>query len=80
MKKKKRPKGFKPYKYDEKEWDFEKAVEVTPDKKTRAVSTSIRLPLEMVQKLRRMAKKKGSIGYQTLLKMWIAERLEKESA
>lgn len=76
----KKPKGFKPYKYDPKEWDFDKAVEVTPDKKARAVSTSIRLPYTMVQKLRKVAKQKGGIGYQTLLKLWIAERLEKESA
>jgi hypothetical protein len=44
------------------------------------VSASIRLPKEMVAKLLRVAKRKGDIGYQTLLKIWIAERLEKESA
>lgn len=38
------------------------------------------MPKKMVDKLRRIAKKKGGIGYQTLLKIWIAERLEKESA
>jgi hypothetical protein len=34
----------------------------------------------MVLKLKKIARKKGDIGYQTLLKIWIAERLEKESA
>jgi len=40
----------------------------------------IRLPKEMVAKLRKVARKTGDIGYQTLLKIWIAERLEKETA
>ncbi len=57
-----------------------KSVEVIPEKKASGVSTSIRLPKEMVSKLRRVARKKGDIGYQTLLKIWIAERLEKETA
>lgn len=67
--------------YDPSEWDESKSVEVDPEPRIRAgISTSIRLPKEMVTKLRRIAKKKGGIGYQTLLKIWIAERLEKESA
>jgi len=71
----------KAYKYNANEWDEDKSVEVTPEKKkTPGVSTSIRLPKDMVAKLRKIAKKKGDIGYQTLLKIWIAERLEKESA
>ena len=70
-----------PSKYDSSEWDETKSVAVIPDKRTRSgISTSIRLPKEMVSKLRRIARKKGDIGYQTLLKIWIAERLEKESA
>lgn len=69
------------YKYDPKEWDESKSVEVVPEqRKASGISTSIRLPKEMVSKLRKIAKKKGDIGYQTLLKIWIAERLEKESA
>lgn len=67
--------------YNPHEWDHSKAVEVVPDKKSLSgISTSIRLPKEMVQKLRKIAQKKGGIGYQTLLKIWIAERLEQESA
>lgn len=68
-------------KYDPKEWDDSKSVRVTPEPRMRSgISTSIRLPKEMVVKLRRIARRKGDIGYQTLLKIWIAERLEKESA
>ncbi|MBC7457160.1 MAG: hypothetical protein H7235_02695 [Bdellovibrionaceae bacterium] len=69
------------YKYNAKDWDDSKSVKVTPEKKvTSDVSTSIRLPKTMVNKLKRIAKKKGDIGYQTLLKIWIAERLEQEAA
>ena len=67
--------------YDPSEWDEEKSTAVDPEPGLRSgISTSIRLPKDMVNKLRRIAKKKGGIGYQTLLKIWIAERLEKESA
>ncbi len=34
----------------------------------------------MVSQLRKVAQKKGGVGYQTLIKIWIAERLEKELA
>jgi len=71
----------KSYQYDASEWDESKSERVSPEPRMKSgVSTSIRLPKEMVSKLRRVAKKKGDIGYQTLLKIWIAERLEKESA
>ena len=75
--------GFmkKQYKYNAKDWDEKKSIRVLPEKKvTTDISTSIRLPKEMVEKLRKVAKRKGNIGYQTLLKIWIAERLEKEAA
>ena len=68
-------------KYNPKDWDDSKSEHVIPEPKMNSgISTSIRLPKEMVAKLRKIAKKKGGIGYQTLLKIWIAERLEKESA
>jgi len=71
----------KTYRYDPKEWNDTKSESVVPEPRMKSgVSTSIRLPKDMVAKLRRIAKKKGDIGYQTLLKIWIAERLEKESA
>jgi hypothetical protein len=73
-------KKAKPYKYEASEWDEAKSVEVTPEKHLSGISTSIRLPKDMVAKLRKVAKRKGDVGYQTLLKIWIAERLEKEIA
>ena len=67
--------------YDPNEWDESKTVAVTPEKgKKSELSTSIRLPRTMIQKLKKIASKKGEIGYQTLIKMWIAERLEDEAA
>lgn len=69
------------YRYDPTEWDESKSVTVEPEPRMGSgISTSIRLPKQMVAKLRRVARKKGGIGYQTLLKIWIAERLEKETA
>lgn len=65
--------------YNPKEWDESKSVRVVPGKRTRSeISTSIRLSKSMVDQLRKVAKRKGDIGYQTLLKIWIAERLEEE--
>lgn len=66
--------------YNPDEWDESKTVEVTPEPRMKSgVSTSIRLPSEMVTKLRKIARKKGDIGYQTLIKIWIAERLDEET-
>ncbi len=71
----------KTYKYKSKDWDESNSAHVVPEPRLNSgISTSIRLPKEMVTKLRKVAKRKGGIGYQTLLKIWIAERLEKESA
>ncbi len=67
--------------YDPAEWDETKSVTVDPEpRSTAGISTSIRLPKQMIAQLRRVARRKGGIGYQTLLKIWIAERLEKETA
>jgi hypothetical protein len=66
--------------YDPEEWDESSTVEVNPEPRMKAgLSTSIRLPVAMVNKLRKIAAKKGDIGYQTLIKIWIAERLEEET-
>ncbi|MCE3010121.1 MAG: BrnA antitoxin family protein [Proteobacteria bacterium] len=73
-------KQVRSYKYKSRDWDESKSVQVQPKKSSKGISTSIRLPREMVLKLKKIARKKGDIGYQTLLKIWIAERLEKESA
>ena len=69
------------YRYDPADWDESKSVTVEPEPRMSAgISTSIRLPRQMVAQLRKVARRKGGIGYQTLLKIWIAERLEKETA
>lgn len=71
----------KGYKYNPSEWDEDKAEKVTPEQRViSGVSTSIRLPKNMVTQLKKIARRKGDIGYQTLLKIWIAERLEEETA
>ncbi len=70
----------KKYKYDAKEWDESKSVSVEPDADSRGYSTSIRLSKKMIDELRKIARRKGDIGYQTLIKIWIAERLEKEGS
>ena len=82
MKKKKKMKAkAKEFRYKAAEWDETKSVAVNPEPRMKSgVSTSIRLPKEMVTKLKRIAKRKGDIGYQTLLKIWIAERLEEEES
>ena len=41
--------------------------------------SSVRLPLEMVESLKIVAKSKGEPEYQTLVKRWIEERLQQES-
>ena len=59
------------YQYNSKEWDESKSVEVIPEKKSNSdISTSIRLPSPMIRKLKKVALKKGEIGYQTLIKIW----------
>lgn len=67
-------------KYDPNDWDDKKSEFVVSEKGVSGISTSIRLPKEMIDKLKKIARRKGGIGYQTLLKIWIAERLEKETA
>ena len=80
--KEKNRKKTKKYTYDPSEWDESKGVHVKSDKNkgVNELSTSIRLPVSMVNKLRKVASRKGEIGYQTLIKIWIAERLEEEEA
>lgn len=69
----------KKYVYNSNDWDDSKSEKVIPEKRIiSGVSTSIRLPKDMILKLRKIAKQKGDVGYQTLLKIWIAERLDQE--
>ncbi len=44
------------------------------------LSTSIRLPKLVIAKLKKMAAKKGGIGYQTLIKIWISENIAADAA
>lgn len=81
MKSKTKKRKNAPYKYNPGDWDETKAVTVEPEpRQVGGISTSIRLPFSMVTKLRKVAQRKGDIGYQTLIKIWIAERLEEEEA
>lgn len=75
-----KPKKKTEVKYNPQEWDESSVTEVVPEPRMKTgLSTSIRLPASMVNKLRKIAAKKGDIGYQTLIKIWIAERLEEET-
>ena len=75
---KKKPKTTK-QEYNAQEWDDSESVVVIPEPRIKSgIPTSIRLPLQMIEQLRKIAEKKGDIGYQTLIKIWIAERLEEE--
>lgn len=70
----------KNYQYNPNDWDEKSTVRVVPKKVPKGyISTSIRLPVSMIFKMRKIADRKGGIGYQTLMKLWIAERIEKES-
>lgn len=67
--------------YNPADWDESRSVTVDPEPGMgRGLSTSIRLPRQMIAQLRKIARRKGGVGYQTLLKIWIAERIEKEIA
>lgn len=68
------------YKCKANDWDDTKSVSVEPDAHERGYSTSIRLLKKMIDGLRKVAEWKGDVGYQTLIKIWIAERLEKETS
>ena len=63
MKKRNKRKNLK-HAYDASEWDESKGVHVKYNKKkgVNELSTSIRLPLSMVNRLRKVASRKGEIG------------------
>ena len=56
------------------EFDESKALHV-PAKKRENILISIRLPIRMIQQLREVAIKKGDIGYQQIIKIFIADGL-----
>jgi predicted DNA binding CopG/RHH family protein len=54
------------------------AVEVTfEDARPRKTQISLRLDAESIAELRAVARRKG-VGYQTLIRMWVVERLAQE--
>lgn len=59
------------------DWDDAKRV-VLPNLKASQKTISLRLPAMMLAELKRLANKKD-VPYQSLLKMFLAERLDEES-
>lgn len=61
--------------------DFNNSEEilVTP-KKLKSKIISIRLPIAMLNNLKIIASKKGDIGYQQIIKIYIAEGLIKDNS
>ena len=55
--------------------DWSKAVRVRfPNLKPSSSSISLRLPLPLLEQIRVAAKKRG-VQYQSLIKMWLADRV-----
>lgn len=46
---------------------------------TRHTPNVIRLPIRLVEKLKTVAEREGKTEYQTIVKAWIEERLQKET-
>ncbi len=59
-----------------KDFDESKALRV-PGKKRESKLISIRLPRDMIQRLRAVAMQKGNLGYQQLIRMLLDEALSK---
>ena len=60
-----------------KEFDESEAIHV-PAKRRDSKLISIRLPMDMLKQLRDVAQKRGDIGYQQLMKSYLADGLERE--
>lgn len=60
-----------------KEFDEAEAIHV-PAKRRDSKLISIRLPMDMLKQLRDVAQKRGDIGYQQLIKSYLADGLERE--
>ena len=46
---------------------------------TRQTPNAVRLPSRLVEKLKTVAEREGKTEYQTIVKAWIEERLQKET-
>lgn len=60
-----------------KDFDESEAIHI-PAKKLESKLISIRIPMNMLDKLREVAVQKGHIGYQQLIKTYVAEGLLRE--
>lgn len=60
-----------------KEFDEAEAVHVSAKRRDSKL-ISIRLPMDMLKQLREVAQKRGDIGYQQLIKSYLADGLERE--
>ena len=59
--------------------DFDESAEIfVPARKRKNKLISIRFPIAMIRELRRVSTQKGDIGYQQVLKAYIAEGLSRE--
>ena len=58
--------------------DFNRAEALTLPAKTGNKLISIRVPIDLLKRLRRRADAMGDIGYQTLIKIYIAAGLHKD--
>ena len=60
-----------------KDFDESQAFYV-PGKKRESKLISIRLPMDMIHKLREIANRRGDVGYQSLIKIYLADSLKRE--
>ena len=60
-----------------KDFDESQALYV-PGRKRASKPISIRLPMDMIHQLRQIARQKGNIGYQQIIKLYLAESLLRE--
>jgi predicted DNA binding CopG/RHH family protein len=62
-----------------KEFDKSQAIHI-PAKRRDSKLISIRLPVDMLQQLRDMAQQRGDIGYQQLIKSYLADGLARDNS
>ena len=58
--------------------DFDRTEALTLPAKTGNRLISIRVPIQLLKRLRRMAGTMGDIGYQTLIKIYVADGLRRD--
>ncbi len=63
--------------YWDADWGADELIE--PTRVTRTTPVNLRLPVDMVDRLKQEAERR-SLPYQTLIRMWLRDRLDSESA